>query len=735
MWESTSQRRKRAQSFPFPQAATVDDFLDRLVTSLKQSPARIRTSNSLHKFQRAWDDIVVEHKLESNWTRQVSQTDIPNALEQLLDILVKEQAVMNDGLETGRCTELFLNDDMLGQLVEISENDVPLGFRSEVIHFLSSLISLLDGRILFQATLHRATLKLMKSCLADKDKKYEDAMLELENSIAFKIHELPQLLEMFFTKKFVPRNVSVSSLPASATTAAATSNPAPSSIDQFEFPLFDHLMQYVHLEGRRGDYARTSCMFLLELATGDLQEYITASDFATIAVAGLGGLYSQLPQALPDPPASRPGARPSYAWATFTKDLESFLHLLRFVQDVLLKCPSPAITEAIRHELAVTLLDNVVKATITTASDFNGTTVAMLFYLQQMLETIREDHLSELFVNFLLKSEEENEDEDPSTPSEIQLHIRDILISKLNSLSEEVVTGILRLIQSMLENHSSRALHLLIERLPPRKAGFQGISPLLWERSPTDMVIMDVDQHLAVVTRYFALVQPDTPAATRETAIEAYLQDAEKFVKTYSRVLPKGAVMNPKIFPRSSSLYATGRAVGGGSGSVATATYSSAGTGERPPIDPRVLEQMRRVGRDPTLNKLLKKFSGFFGHSMGINLALTGVLTQLCSVPEPVLYTYLFSGDILLPDSPGAVPSLFATIVKLGKEIEERRGGIEGYEGRLEKGREVEGGEGVELNLEKEFLKNVVVLEEFMKEVLAVLVMHGSREYDEVSYL
>ena len=68
---------------------------------------------------------------------------------------------------------------MLGQLVDISENDVPLGFRSEVIHFLSSLISLLDGRILFQSTLHRATLKLMKSCLADKEKKYEDAMLEV----------------------------------------------------------------------------------------------------------------------------------------------------------------------------------------------------------------------------------------------------------------------------------------------------------------------------------------------------------------------------------------------------------------------------------------------------------------------------------------------------------------------------------------------------------------------------
>ncbi|KAJ3047197.1 hypothetical protein HK097_000151, partial [Rhizophlyctis rosea] len=683
VYESPAQRRKRAQSFPIPQTVSaMDDFLDRMLTSLKQSPQRIRTSNSLHKFQRAWDDIVVEHKLESNWTRQVTQTDIPNALEQLLDILVKEQAVMNDGLETGRCTELFLNDDMLGQLVEISENDVPLGFRSEVIHFLSSLISLLDGRILFQSTLHRATLKLMKTCLADKEKKYEDAMLELENSIAFKIHELPELLEMFFTKNMVPRNVAAESLPTSSTDPSTTASNQPSSIRDFEFPLFDHLMQYVHLEGRRGDYARTSCMFLLELAKGDLQQYIAASDFATIAVAGLGGLYSQLPQALPETP--RAGTRPTYAWATFTKDLESFLNLLRFVQDVLLKCPSPLITEAIRTELETTFLNNVVKASITTASDFNGTTVAMLFYIQQMLETIREDQLSELFVNYFLQSEDDHDDSEPETPSEIQLHIRDILISKLNSLSEQVVTGMLGLIQSLLENHSSRALHLLVERLPPRKAGFNGaISPLLWERNAQDMVIMDVDQHLAVVTRYFQLVQPDTAAATRETTIEAYLQDAEKFVRTYNRTLPKGAALNPKIFPRSSSL-----------ATPATVSQKSAlatGTGGKPPIDSRVLEQMRKVGRDPTLNKLLKKFGTFWSHSMGINLALTGVLAQLAAAPEPVLYTYLFSGDILLGDGATAsvgIPSLYATIVWLQKEMKERQNGIEEYEWRLESVRE-----------------------------------------------
>ncbi|KAJ3286936.1 hypothetical protein HK104_008833 [Borealophlyctis nickersoniae] len=731
----------------------MDDFLDRFVTRLKQSPARLRTSNSLHKFQRAWDDILVEHQLESNWTRGVDQTDIPNALQQILDILVKEQAVMRDGLETGRCTELFLNDDVLGYLVKISEDDVPVGFRSEVIHFLSSLISLLDGKILFQSSIHRATLKLMRSCLTDKDKKYEDDMLELEYNIAYKIHELPPLLEIFFTKNFVPKNV-----PAQSVVAAGSSSPAragspapgsslssrPATGQQFEFPLFDHLMQYVHLEGQRGDFARTSCMFLLELAKGDLQQYIATSDFPTITIAGLGGLFSQLPLSLPAPVP--PGSRPGYAWQTFTKDMESFLNLLQFVQQVLLKCPSPIITAAMLKQLQTTFLDNAVTASLTTASDFNGTTVATLFYIQQMLDSIREDQLSELFVNFLLKGDDET-DHAESSNGDMELQVRDILISKLNSLSEDVVTGILRFFHALLEGHSSRALHLLIERLPPRKASSEGISPLLFERSSP--VIMDVRQHVAVVSRYFALVQAEAPSAGQENSLEAYLQDAEKMVASYGRVMPKGATLNLKILPRSSSLTPTPK--------------SPTPPLDHHTLDPRVLDQLKHLSRDPTLSKFLKKFSTFLSHSMQINLALTGVLSQLATAPEPVLYTYLFSGDLLLGEG---VTSLHTVILRLRKEIDDKKRTVINYDEKLERTREelftgfsgdadpsdgmgrrtgtnrkrwtlVDGtpDPAAELDLEAEFLRNVVVLEEFVKELLAVLVMHGSREYDEVSFL
>ncbi|TQS58110.1 hypothetical protein DSB72_30955 [Salmonella enterica subsp. enterica serovar Typhimurium] len=40
-----------------------------------------------------------------------------------------------------------------------------------------------------------------------------------------------------------------------------------------------------------------------------------------------------------------------------------------------------------------------------------------------------------------------------------------------------------------------------------------------------------------------------------------------------------------------------------------------------------------------------------------------------------------------------------------------------------------------DLDLDQEFLKNVVVLEEFIKELLAVIVTRGGMEYDHISYL
>ena len=67
-------------------------------------------------------------------------------------------------------------------------------------------------------------------------------------------------------------------------------------VDKEDFPLFYLTLDYVHHDGRAGDFARTGLLYLIELAahSAALEQWIIESDLATLMASGLGALYSQL---------------------------------------------------------------------------------------------------------------------------------------------------------------------------------------------------------------------------------------------------------------------------------------------------------------------------------------------------------------------------------------------------------------------------------------------------------
>lgn len=66
--------------------------------------------------------------------------------------------------------------------------------------------------------------------------------------------------------------------------------------DKEQFPLFYLLLNYVHHEGKVGDFARTGLLYVIASATlsEELERWIVESDLATLMASGLGALYSQL---------------------------------------------------------------------------------------------------------------------------------------------------------------------------------------------------------------------------------------------------------------------------------------------------------------------------------------------------------------------------------------------------------------------------------------------------------
>ena len=74
---------------------------------------------------------------------RVEDTEIPNRLRQMVDLLVDEQS-WRDVNTTGVCMEYLLKNGVLGVLVNISEADYPSGIRGETLRTVASMIDLSD---------------------------------------------------------------------------------------------------------------------------------------------------------------------------------------------------------------------------------------------------------------------------------------------------------------------------------------------------------------------------------------------------------------------------------------------------------------------------------------------------------------------------------------------------------------------------------------------------------------
>ncbi|KAJ3061215.1 hypothetical protein HDU98_002863 [Podochytrium sp. JEL0797] len=807
----------------------------------------------LFKFQRAWDNIIVDYETESNWQKNCRDTDIPRNLKVMVDILVKEQSVVEG------CTEKFLSEDMLSKLVSFSEADVPRGFRGEVIDFVSNLLLVLDPAIMVHNAVHRPLLKIIEASLSAKD--YDESLLQLELDICGKIYDHPSLLHIFFSRR----------KDGSASFDEPTS---PSLITGHDFIIFDHILQYIHDESVLGDFARESALFLVELAAGDLATYINVSEFAAVAIAGLCGVFSQLPQRIPNgiswaevfkghsissarntrnDPSMRLVLRPVEA---FRGDVEALVRVLHFVQAVVVRCPNAEIVTLVLEDFQGTFLDNIVQSTLTGASDFDGTALSTLFYLQKMVETVKEECMAAILLQFLLSSDavdEEEEDEakkramrksmhrrsirpssvmsikapasyDFTKPPEekktdLKLQVRDVLLSKLVSLSEEVVIATLNLLRTILQRHSQRGVYLLIERLPqPENLRPSGQSEPDYEHvvpsnpSPPGITI-SAQTHLWLVSRYFALIPADSPNPHRPVQIrpsantssqpldlltslmDSFVSGGETVAKQHGFLVqgPTGVV------PMETSLSSYVRqaekrgnaggvgkslraradveideilllgAAGGSKGNEAErrkrrgkkkavdyAALTDLWEGEIPGILNRgSLERkmMIEVGKDQTVSKIMGMLGEFFERTFAVNLALTALITQLASLPIPLLYHSLFSADLLLGPRGVVAPltpthSLYTILLRLRRQVQERRSNDSTFDGQLAVVRQELFGQQqtlqkngtssvfrTKVDFDKEFLKNVVLLEEFSKELVGVLVEHGKGEYDDVSYI
>lgn len=144
-----------------------------------------------------------------------------------------------------------------------------------------------------------------------------------------------------------------------------------------DFPLFYLLIDYIHHEGRIGDFARTGLLYIIEAASNSvaLEQWIVESDLATLMATGLGALYSQLSRKLvidfpfgelPPILALSDYQHPittleivSSASTDFQGHMETFLSHLVFWQDVLNHCKSVEVKQTLLEHFQVIFLQQL----------------------------------------------------------------------------------------------------------------------------------------------------------------------------------------------------------------------------------------------------------------------------------------------------------------------------------------------------------------------------------------
>ncbi|KAG0049445.1 hypothetical protein BGZ83_005766 [Gryganskiella cystojenkinii] len=692
----------------------------------------------------------------------------------MVDLLVDEESSLDEESgATGVCMEYLLKHAVLTKLVNNAEGDQPRGIMGETIRTIAAMINLLDDRFLVHNAVHKPTVKLLRTCASGSEPQgelYHEDLVDLMYILCSKIHGYPDLLNIFFHDKqwlTVPQRVAakrqqknletielvrnlriaaeddtsteMSNGQGSESSPGTVSNNAalaqeqqkqrpvqapPEPKSDYEFLLFAYLSQFVHREGKAGDFARTGLLFIMELATGSLGEYVQESQFASVLIAGVGGLYSQLPRKLivrggpgtinsmvgtlnnrAPPEEIIPSRRANIEVSTstdFQSRLDAFLKVLEFCQDIMMRCPNADIVSALLVTFKSVFLENILYPSILECSDTDGSSVAVISYIDLILQVLEYEALVDLVVGFLMGSDEDEnrlkqqgqeaeedafaEVQNPQSTSPYfmatgRFTLKDLVLSRLKSRSQPTVIATLKLLNTMITRHCKYSLKLLSIQPDDKATSFRDLDLELGRDG-----LPLINHHVHELDLFYALISTINPNNTAEifcNGYESYLRDAEASVETHQCYQQSKEIEGAEISAngqqsssqerkkqrRRSMKYGqmdlpddmSGEEVMRSLEESGQATAASnAGCCEKQGHR-HIVPMHRLLPSDPLLQILLGTLSHFFAHSVELNLALTGVITSLAVCPYRSLEGWLLfkSSDVKDADQEAVIEARF----------------------------------------------------------------------------
>jgi hypothetical protein len=177
------------------------------LTSILQHAAEVTTQVLAPQVPRAEEflshvkaitELFVDNLSDKNASdAHVDDTSIPTHLDHVLHLLCEEDKEIKDSM--GPCMEMFLDRKIMGSLQNMAEVDMPMGVRTRVIQFTSSLVSQVQQPVLAQVSVHEPIQRLVS--FSGNSPRTALAEYQLLNTLVLKFKRDPLNAEFFLVRK------------------------------------------------------------------------------------------------------------------------------------------------------------------------------------------------------------------------------------------------------------------------------------------------------------------------------------------------------------------------------------------------------------------------------------------------------------------------------------------------------------------------------------------------------
>lgn len=487
---------------------------------------------------------------------------VANLLNRLNTILHDEtrKAAPHSCLLHTASTQIYI---IVAKLALSSDNPDVINGARQFFHILinGEAEGVLDSKIFARSLIDLVRRNTLTSTIV-VDEKGEADLVELLFEIATKIRVDPDILPAWF---YPERDQSRSRVQG----AEARRN---------QFPLFYLLVEYVHLDGPQGDFARTGLLYLTDIASRSkpLEKWMIESDLAPQMASGLCALYSRLSRqaytltpnekALPiialsdiSPGMIQMDDTSDDTSEEFQENIKSFLSYLAFWQDTLDHCKSTEVKDTLLDHFQVLFVQQLLYPSLLESSDVaGGSTSAVILHLCRMLESLNAE-MAKGILQYLLAANKQKPDDFKSSarqkrmsisrrksmeklasiaeiancPSPDLFNLLDLLTISLRSSNAQTVNASLKLITVILQRHHQHVLSTLFRT----------------STIPDTERMQDVSQFTSIVVKLFNLSSSIAQIETADESYQAALSDGQILLQRHSCALYRSEMLNSQEYP------------------------------------------------------------------------------------------------------------------------------------------------------------------------------------------